>query len=157
MTRSSKQRASSSKPPRWAASRAIPITSRRSRTACRRQVASGSESTGWRWFSPAATTSAMWCCFRPCAGVIRRSALRTRRGRGEQPADHAVQRASVVVGEGEVLVHRLRIGVEPPLLRGGSVDASIVLREWLLGAVIAVNLGARGDEHALAEAVAVLE
>src|SRR5258708_2528924 len=81
----------------------------------------------------------------------------TRADRVEQPCDHAVQLASLVVGEGEVLVHRLRIGVEPPLLRGGPVDASIVFREWLLGAVIAVNLGARGDEHALAEAVAVLE
>ena len=81
----------------------------------------------------------------------------TRADRVEQPGDHAVQLTSLVVGEGEVLVHRFGIGVQPALFRRRPIDAPIVLREWLLGAVIAVNLGARGDEHPFTEAVAVFE
>ena len=75
----------------------------------------------------------------------------------EEPRDHAVEIALLVVGEGEELVHRLRVGVRPAALRRRAVDAARRLLERRLVAVVAVDLGGGGDQHALAEAVAVLE
>ena len=62
-----------------------------------------------------------------------------------------------MVRQREELVHRLRVGVEPALLGRRPVDPARVLGERTLLAVVAVDLGGRGDQHALAEAVAVLE
>jgi hypothetical protein len=75
----------------------------------------------------------------------------------EEPDDHAVETALLVVREREELVHRLRVGVRPAPLRRRAVHAARVLGERRLLAVVAVDLGGRGDEHPLAEAVAVLE
>ena len=65
--------------------------------------------------------------------------------------------ALLVVREREELVHRLRVGVRPAARRGRPVDAPGALVERQLLAVVAVDLGRRGDEHALAEAGAVVE
>ena len=62
-----------------------------------------------------------------------------------------------MVGEGEELVHGLRVGVRPALLRGRAVDPPVGLDERPLLAMVAVDLRGRRDEHAFAEAVAVLE
>ena len=75
----------------------------------------------------------------------------------EQPHDDAVEIVLGVVREREELVHRLRVGVRPALLRRRPVDAPVGLLERPLLAVVAVHLRRRGDEDALAEAVAVLE
>ena len=71
--------------------------------------------------------------------------------------DDAVEVVLLVVGEREELVHRLRVGVRPALLRRRPVDPPVGLDERPLLAMVAVDLGGRGDQHALAEAVAVLE
>jgi hypothetical protein len=75
----------------------------------------------------------------------------------EQADDHAVEAALLVVGECQELVHRLGVGVGPATRRGGAVDAARVLGERELLTVVAVHLAGGGDEHALAEAVAVLQ
>ena len=62
-----------------------------------------------------------------------------------------------MVRQCEELVHRLRVRVRPALLRGRPVDPTVGLHERSLLAVVAVHLRGRRDEHALAEAVAVLE
>jgi hypothetical protein len=62
-----------------------------------------------------------------------------------------------VVREGEVLVHRLRIGVEPALLGRRAVDAAVVFGKRPFLAVVAVDLGARRHEDALAELAAIAE
>ena len=80
-----------------------------------------------------------------------------RADRVEEPNDHGVEAALLVVGEREELVHRLRVGVRPPARRGRAVDPPRGLGERQLLAVVAVDLRGRGDEHALAEPVAVLE
>ena len=58
----------------------------------------------------------------------------------EEPRDDAVELALLVVGEGEELVHRLRVCVSPAALRRGPVDAAAVLLERRLVAVVAVDL-----------------
>ena len=80
-----------------------------------------------------------------------------RADRVEQAHDHAVELPLLVVGEREELVHRLRVGVQPALLRRRPVDAPVLLGERPLLAVVAVDLGGRRDQDALAEAVAVVE
>ena len=75
----------------------------------------------------------------------------------EQPHDHAVEPALLVVREREELVDRLRVRVPPALFGRRPVDAASVLLERLLLAMIAVDLRRRRDEHTPAEAVAVLE
>ena len=62
-----------------------------------------------------------------------------------------------MVREREELVHRLRVRIRPALLRRRPVDPPVGLDERPLLAVVAVDLGGRGDQHALAEPVAVLE
>ena len=59
--------------------------------------------------------------------------------------------------EREELVHRLRVGVGPTPLRRRPVHAARLLCERRLVPVVAVDLGRGRDEHALPEAVAVLE
>jgi hypothetical protein len=56
-----------------------------------------------------------------------------------------------------MLVHRLRVGIEPTLLCRRPVDPPVVLAERPLLAVVAVDLRARRHDHALAEPVAVAE
>ena len=80
-----------------------------------------------------------------------------RADRVEEARDHAVEPALLVVAEREELVHRLRVGVQPALLGRRPVDAPVVLAQRLLGAVVAVDLRARRDQHALAEAAAAVE
>src|SRR5215208_581707 len=75
----------------------------------------------------------------------------------EQSDDHAVKPPLLVEAEREELVDRLRVRVQPAALAHRAVDATIVLRQRAFLAVIAVHLGARRDEHALVELVAVLE
>ena len=75
----------------------------------------------------------------------------------EQADDHRVEPALEVVREREVLVHRLRVGVQPALLRRRPVDAAVAFLERALLAVVAVDLGARGDQDPLAELAAVAE
>ena len=75
----------------------------------------------------------------------------------EQPGDDDIEPRLLVVGEREELVHRLRVGVGPAALRRRAVDAAVVLGERPLLAVVAVDLGRRRDEDALAEGVRVLE
>ena len=75
----------------------------------------------------------------------------------EEPDDHAVEPALLVEAEREKFVDRLRVRVQPPALAHRAVDAAIVLRQRPFLAVVAVDLGARRDEHALVELVAVLE
>ena len=75
----------------------------------------------------------------------------------EEAADHAVELSFLVEGEAQELVHGLRVRVEPAPFGHGAVDAAVVLLQRPLLAVVAVHLGARGDEDALAEVVAVLE
>ena len=75
----------------------------------------------------------------------------------EEPDDHAVEPALLVVGEREELVHRLRVRVGPAPLRRRPVDAARVLHEGHVVARVAVDLRGRRDEHPLAEAVAELE
>ena len=65
--------------------------------------------------------------------------------------------ALLVVREREELVDRLRLRVEPPPRRRRAVHAPALLVERLRLAPVAVDLRGRGDEHALAEAVAVVE
>ena len=75
----------------------------------------------------------------------------------EQPDDDAVEVALPVVCECEMLVHRLRVGIEPATGRRRAVDPPVVLVERPLLTVIAVDLGARRDQDALAEAARVIE
>ena len=75
----------------------------------------------------------------------------------EQARDDAVEAALVRVGEREELVHRLRVGVGPAALGGRAVDPAVGLAQRALLAVVAVDLAGRRDQHALAEAVAVVE
>ncbi len=75
----------------------------------------------------------------------------------EEADDHAVEPALLVVGEREELVHRLRVGVGPAALRRRPVDAAGALVERRLVLVVAVDLRGRGDQDALAEAVALVE
>ncbi len=75
----------------------------------------------------------------------------------EEARDHDVEAGLLVVREREELVHRLRVGVGPAPLGRGAVDAAVVLRERALLTVVAVHLRGRGDEHALVEAVRVLQ
>src|SRR4029079_7551588 len=57
----------------------------------------------------------------------------------EEPHDDRVESALEVVREREVLVHRLRVGVEPALLGGRPVDAPIALHHEALLAVCAAH------------------
>ena len=75
----------------------------------------------------------------------------------EEPGDRAVQIVLDGVGESEELVHRLRIRIRPSALGRRSVDPSRCFLEGSLLAVIAVDLGGRSDQDALAEAMAMLE
>jgi hypothetical protein len=75
----------------------------------------------------------------------------------EEPDDDAVQPHLLVIGERQELVHRLGVGVGPAAHGRRSVDPPGILRERHLLAVVAVDLARRGDQHALVEAVAVLE
>ena len=77
--------------------------------------------------------------------------------RVEEAGDDTVEAALLVVGEGEVLVEGLRVGIGPAAGGGRSVDATGIFLERLHHAVVAVHLGCRREQHALAEAVRVLE
>ena len=77
--------------------------------------------------------------------------------RVEEADDDAVEPALLVEAEREELVDRLRVRVEPAALADRAVDAAVVLRQRAFLAVVAVDLRARRDEHALVELVAVLE
>ena len=77
--------------------------------------------------------------------------------RVEEPRDDDIEPGLLVMREREELVHGLRVGVRPAALRRRPVDAAVVLGERPLLAVVAVDLGGRGDEDALAEGVRVLE
>ena len=59
--------------------------------------------------------------------------------------------------ERQELVHRFRVRVEPAALGHRPVHAAILLRQGPLLAVVAVDLRAGRDQHALVELVAVLE
>src|SRR5207342_2449254 len=78
-----------------------------------------------------------------------------RADRVEEAGDDAVEAALLVVGEGEQLVHRLRVGIGPAPGGGGAVDAAGILGQGLERAVVAVDLRGGGEENALLEAVAV--
>src|SRR5437588_170851 len=75
----------------------------------------------------------------------------------EEPDDHAVESALLVVGEREELVHRLRVRVGPAALRRRPVGAAIAPPERPPPAVVAAYLRGGGDQPALAEPVAPLE
>ena len=75
----------------------------------------------------------------------------------EEPRDHDVEPALLVVGEREELVHRLRVGVGPAALGRRPIDAAVALLQRALLAVVAVDLGGGRDQHALVEPVALLE
>ena len=77
--------------------------------------------------------------------------------RVEQADDDAVEVVLGVVREREELVHRFRVRIRPALLRRRPVDPPVGLDERPLLAVVAVDLGGRGDQDALAEPVTVLE
>ncbi len=75
----------------------------------------------------------------------------------EETGDHAVERPLLVVAERQELVQHLRVRVQPAALGRRAVHAPVVLVQRPLLAVVAVHLGAGRDQHALAEAVAVVE
>jgi hypothetical protein len=75
----------------------------------------------------------------------------------EEAGDHELEVPLLPVGECQVLVHRLRVRVQPALLGRRPVDTARVLAERVGRAVIAVDLRGRRDEHPLAEACAVVE
>ena len=75
----------------------------------------------------------------------------------EQPGDDAVETPFLVVREREELVHGLRVCVRPAPLRRRSVYAARLLVQRVFVAMVAVDLRRRCDQHALPEAVAVLE
>ena len=75
----------------------------------------------------------------------------------EEAGDRAVEVVLDVVGERQELVHRLRVRVGPAALGRRPVDPPRRLLEGSLLAVVAVDLGGRGDENALVEPMAVLE
>src|SRR3954470_15152815 len=77
--------------------------------------------------------------------------------RVEEPGDHAVEVTLAVVAEREMLVHRLGVRVQPAPRRRRAVDPAGVLLERFLLAVVAVDLRARGHQHALAEATRDVE
>ena len=76
----------------------------------------------------------------------------------EEPGDHAAEAFLLVARECEELVHRLGVRVRPALGGGRPVDPARVLPEGqVLAGMVAVDLGARGDQDRLAEAPGVLE
>ena len=75
----------------------------------------------------------------------------------EEARDHAAQAALVAKRQGEELVERLRVGVRPALRGRRPVDPLRVLLEQDVFRMVAVDLGARRDQHRLLEARAVLE
>ena len=76
----------------------------------------------------------------------------------EEAGDDAVEPALLVEAEREELVDRLRVRVEPAAFgRRGRRRAGRSPTSGALLAVVAVDLRARRDEHALVELVAVLE
>ena len=75
----------------------------------------------------------------------------------EEADDDGVEAALLVVREREELVHRLRVGIRPAPDRGRPVDPARVLIERKLFPMVAVDLRGRCDQHALLEAVAVVE
>ncbi len=83
--------------------------------------------------------------------------LLPRADRVEKARDNAVELAFLVEGEREELVHGFRVGVEPPAFGHRTVHPPVPFLERAFFAVIAVDLGARRDEHSLAELRAVLE
>ena len=75
----------------------------------------------------------------------------------EQAHDHAVEPALLVVREGEKLVERLRLRIRPAPCGGRPVHPLALFAECLGLAPVAVHLGRGRDEHALAEAMTVIE
>src|SRR4051794_23398550 len=75
----------------------------------------------------------------------------------EEAGDDAVESALLVIGECQKLVERLRLGIRPATRRRRPVQTAALLVERLGLAAVAVYLGGRSDEHALAEAIAVLQ
>src|SRR5215208_706892 len=75
----------------------------------------------------------------------------------EEADDDDVEPPLEVIRERQMLVHRLRVRVQPTLFGSRTVDPAVVFRERPLLAVVAVDLGAGGDEDALAEAARLVE
>src|SRR6266511_4791430 len=75
----------------------------------------------------------------------------------EEADDNGVEAAFEVVRERQMLVHRLRVRVQPALFGCRTVDPAVPFRKRTLLAMIAVDLRARGDQDALAEATRVIE